>query len=106
MLSRETSVEADQRLNRFGPFARPESKPNNKIVKLNAITIGTIIALQSYFRVNCTAMAQGWDFIIPPLRQRVKLLQVSFLRSSASIAHTIMGSHATVEPTRDSRFRS
>ena len=47
--TRATSVEADQRLNRFGPFARPDSKPNNKIVKLNAITIGTIIAPPKLF---------------------------------------------------------
>jgi len=37
-------------------------------------------------------MARGWDFIIPPLREKVKSLQLSSLRSLASIAHTIMGS--------------
>ena len=77
MLSRATSVEADQRLNRFGPFARPESKPNNKIVKLNAITIGTIIAPRSYSCVNCFATARWWDFMIPPSRQRFKSLRPS-----------------------------
>src|SRR5437868_15125646 len=51
----------------------PDSKPNNKIVKLNAITIGTIIALPSYSCVNCIAMPRGWDLIIPPLRQKVIL---------------------------------
>src|SRR5882757_8647512 len=43
------------------------------MVKLNAITIGTIIALLSYSCVNCTAKAQGWDLIIPPLRQKAIL---------------------------------
>jgi hypothetical protein len=92
VLSRSTSVEADQRLHHLVRCPEPNSKPNNKIVKLNAITIGTIIAPPSYSCVNCTAMARGWDFIIPPLRQKVKSLQLSSLRSSAGIAQTIMRS--------------
>src|SRR6188472_4094144 len=75
ILRRATSVEADHRLDRFRPSLELNSKPNNKIVKLKAIRVGTIIRRTNYSGVNYIATARWWDFMIPPSRQRFKSLR-------------------------------
>jgi hypothetical protein len=75
ILRRATSVEADHRLDRFRPSLELNSKPNNKIVKLKAIRVGTIIRRTDYSGVNYIATARWWDFMIPPSRQRFKSLR-------------------------------
>jgi len=92
VLSRATSVEADQRLHRFCPFARTRFEAEQQNSQTKRDYHRNYHCTASYSCVHCTAMARGWDFIIPPLRQKVESLQLSSLRSSASISHTIMGS--------------
>ena len=59
LANRGFEVERQKPISNYIDFVRsPDSKPNNKIVKLNAITIGTIIAPPSYSCVNCFATAR------------------------------------------------
>jgi hypothetical protein len=103
---RATSVEADHRLDRFRPSPELNSKPNNKIVKLKAIRVGTIIRRTGYSCVNCIATAQWWEFMIPPSRQRFKsfrpLLPEEFSQHG-SYRKRISG--LQWNQTRDVRFR-
>src|SRR5260370_19877386 len=102
---RATSVEADQRLHRFRLFLRTRFEAEQPNSQTERDYHRNYHCTTKLFPVNCIAMARGWDFIIPPLRRKVKSLQLSSLRSSASIVPTIMGSpRYTVESTRDSRF--
>ena len=92
MLSRATSVEADQRLHRFGLFPRTRFEAEQQNSQTERDYHRNYHCTAKLFLRELPAMARGWDFIIPPLREKVKSLERSSLRSSPSIAHTIMGS--------------
>jgi hypothetical protein len=61
-------LESSQRSNRIDSLRELESKPNSKTVKEQMIRIGVIITPKRYSYVNCTAMARGWDLILPHSR--------------------------------------
>ena len=92
MLSRATTVEADQRLHRFGLFPRTRFEAEQQNSQTERDYHRNYHYTAKLFLRELPAMARGWDFIIPPLREKVKSLQRSSLRSSPRIAHTVMRS--------------